>query len=63
MTTPSGNVFRVIVREALTKAKAGQSSIELRLLQNAPYRSMVNWSEFPDFARPSNPEDFVCHEG
>lgn len=29
------------------------------------YRSRINWIEFPDWARPINPEAFdgCCHEG
>jgi hypothetical protein len=29
------------------------------------YRSRINWNDFPDWARPINPEAFdgCCHEG
>lgn len=30
-----------------------------------PYRSLINWSDFPDWAQPIDPEAFegCCHEG
>jgi hypothetical protein len=52
-----------IVTQALELAKQGKSSPELKILQKLPYRTQVDWTMFPSWAQPVNPEIFLCHEG
>jgi hypothetical protein len=49
-----------IARERLSKGLAPPSEI-----YQAPYRNQIDWSQFPSWARPSDPEMFgECpHEG
>jgi hypothetical protein len=49
-----------IARERLSKGLAPPSEI-----YQVPYRNQIDWTQFPDWARPSDPELFgdLPHEG
>ena len=34
-----------------------------RQIYQVHYRHQIDWSQFPSWARPSDPEMFDCHEG
>jgi hypothetical protein len=46
----------------LQQCNAGRVPEELKTLYNMPYRNMVPWSLFPNWARPDQ-ETEGCHEG
>lgn len=46
----------------LKQCNAGKVPEELKVLYNMPYRNMVPWSLFPNWARPDY-ETEGCHEG
>ena len=48
---------------ALARVKKGLAPP--REVYQAPYRDRINWAEFPDWARPSDPELYegCAHEG
>ena len=62
-TTSTIITIEDIIDTALREAVAGKVTDELKLLQKFPYRTNVNWSLFPLHFRPSDPEEFGCHEG
>lgn len=63
MNTNLAATIQYLTSIALQEAKNGKVTPELKLLFNYPYRTHVLWSLFPINFRPSDPEDFGCHEG
>lgn len=53
---------KVTYTVALEHCKNGRFSEELRKLYLAPYRDQVDWSPFPNWARPNDATE-GCHEG
>jgi hypothetical protein len=51
--------------KALALARARQGLAPPREVYLAPYRDQIDWAEFPEWARPSNPDLFegCSHEG
>ncbi len=47
---------------ALQKCQEGKVSDELRALYRMPFRELVPWALFPNWARPNDPVD-GGHEG
>jgi hypothetical protein len=50
------------VKIALEQCKNGKFSQELKKLYDMPYRNMVDWTQFPNWARPDQ-ETEGGHEG
>src|SRR5271169_1187263 len=52
-----------VVRHAMERMRKGLASP--REIYQAPYRNRIDWSQFPDWARPCDPELFegTGHEG
>lgn len=53
--------FEEVCTKALEECINGRVPEELKILYQAPYRDMVQWSKFPIWARPDMVEG--CHEG
>jgi len=51
--------------EQRASARMRQGLAPPRQIYELPYRNRVNWSDFPEWARPSDPElfDGCAHEG
>lgn len=59
----SNEALKEVINVAKTGAIHGVVTPELKLLQDVCYRNKVNWLDWPDWSRPSNCEDYSCHEG
>jgi hypothetical protein len=61
--TTGAGVAQDIVRRATERMNKGLAPP--REVYQAPYRNLIDWSRFPDWARPSDPEMFEgsAHEG
>jgi hypothetical protein len=58
----SGDEFEALQRKALERASRGLAPPAE--VYAAPYRGRIDWTKFPDWARPSDPEMFEgAHEG
>lgn len=59
----AGRGLDELVNMALERTHKGLSPP--KQIYEAPYRDRIDWSKFPDWARPSDPELFEgsCHEG
>jgi hypothetical protein len=51
------------IEKALSEALQGRVSAELKLLHLAQNRAKVQWTLFPSWALPSDPESYGAHEG
>jgi hypothetical protein len=62
-TKAAGTGVEELIRLALERTRQGLSPP--KQIYEAPYRDRIDWSKFPDWARPSDPELFEgsCHEG
>jgi len=55
-------MFEELVAMALDSVRAGKFCEELRQLYMMPHREMVDWTQFPMWARPDCVTD-LAHEG
>ena len=62
-TSQSGDEFRKLERQAAERVRRGLAPP--REIYETLYRNRIDWSRFPEWARPSDPELFQgCgHEG
>jgi hypothetical protein len=62
-SVPVASQTQDIIRRATERMRKGLAPP--REVYQAPYRNLVDWSRFPDWARPSDPEMFEGsgHEG
>ena len=50
-----------LVEMAILRVKQGLAPP--RQIYQVHHRHQIDWSQFPSWARPSDPEMFDCHEG
>ena len=64
-TTPAGTAEKLQRLERLAAERARAGLALPREIYELPYRDLVDWANFPDWARPSDPELFAgsAHEG